>query len=417
MPREQATKTLERICERLDACATAEMDKPIDRYSERPPGPVTAKRLWVVGSYARGAMTCGDLDLVMEVDNPVYDGSYLKRVLLKNPQRVSLYTGKPEKNSSRAEFNEAVPVWEAGKDWRAALSGIQMDESVARFDRPTDRIPFRLEQIMGTLDWAEPMLESLTREELAWRFVPLDEVSALVEPEPQTGEQNELYRRSRYSRVGAGVKKLLPYVLAFVRRFGPVDLSWSMATSTRMTYGSTLFILGAAPALDALMSFGVSQVVVMPHLSTRGPNGFWVIERGPRHPLVTAFEGCHAWVIAGEHGVPSVIGASCGGSSDIRSVNAVEIFQSQAEADVFLVDLNEDCPPEAGEVREARHIQGTAFLDILASCDLLTGGLFETVFTDHGWVYALNAGFKNEDLNRCTVEEIAGLFRGTAECT
>ncbi|KAE8757209.1 hypothetical protein FSO04_25025 [Paraburkholderia madseniana] len=415
MSREQATKTLERICERLDACATTESDKPLSKYLEDLPGPVTAKRLWVAGSYARGAMTCGDLDLVMEVDNPVYDGSYLKRMLIGNPQRVSLYTGKPEKNSSHAEFKEAVPVWQAGKDWRAALAAIQPVESVARFDRPTDRIPFRLEQIAGSLTWAEAMLASLARDELKWRFVPLDEVSALVEPKPQTGAQNELYRQSRFSRVGAGVKKLLPYVLAFVRRFGPVDLSWSMATSTRMTHGSTLFILGAAPALDELMSFGVSQVVVMPHLNTRGPNGFWVIERGSRHPLVTAFEGCHAWVIADEHGVSSVSGTSYREGSN-RPVNAVDIFQSQAEADAFLVDLSEGCPPEAGEVREVRHIQGAAFLDILASCDLLMGGLSDTVFTHDGWDRALHAGFESEDLTRCTFDELGRLFRRTAEC-
>ena len=69
MSREQATKALERICSRLDACATVELDKPVLQGLDAP-GLTTATRLWVVGSYARGALTCGDLDLVIEVDKP-----------------------------------------------------------------------------------------------------------------------------------------------------------------------------------------------------------------------------------------------------------------------------------------------------------------------------------------------------------
>lgn len=411
IPREQATKTLERICERLDACASAQMDKPA-RFSESVPGPATAKRLWVVGSYARGAMTCGDIDLVMEVDNPSYSAGFLKRELFRNPQRVSLYTGTPEKNSSHAQFEGAVLVWEAGKDWRAALAGIELDESAGRHDRPTDSIPLRLEQA-GGLAFAEAMLDSLARDELKWHFVPLEVVSPVTEPEAQAEDEIALYQRCRES--GAGVRKLLPYVLGYVRRFGQVDLWWSLDSTTRLIQGSQLFVLGSTPALDELADLGLSRVVVMPHLSTRGPNGFWVIERGPRHPLATVFEGCEAWIITDGQGTPSTILAFASSSSYVRPVMAVDIFQSQIEAVKYAKTLDEDDPLDPGEVRDVRQIQGAALLDVLARCDLLIGGVSDTVFSNTGWSRALNAGYETDELTYCTAEKLAVLFRRTAE--
>ncbi len=127
-----------------------------------------------------GALTCGDLDLVMEVDKPLVSAGELNRVMLGNPPRVSVYTGNPNQNSSMGPFAEAVLVWEPGKDWRAALAGIEPDASAFRFGRPADVIPFRREQVKGSLDWVEAMLDLHARKDLTWRFVPLDEVSEQV---------------------------------------------------------------------------------------------------------------------------------------------------------------------------------------------------------------------------------------------
>jgi len=413
MAREQATKTLERICARLDACATVELDQPALPDLDAP-GQTTATRLWVVGSYARGALTCGDIDLVMEVDKPLVSVSQLNRMLLGSPRRVSLYTGNPDKNSSNGAFQEAVLVWESGKDWRAALDGIQPDESVSRFDRPTDRIPFRLEQIEGDLDWAEAMLELHERNVLTWRFVPLDEVSDLIGDEPQSEDEQEFFRLAQANRAGADAKKLLPYVLAFVRKFGPAGRPWSMDAGTQLKYGGTRFFLAVPPAPDELMDLSCSQLVVMAHLNTRGPNGFWVIERGPSHSYMTAFEGCEAWVIADANGAPAVIRATSGLDA-ARPVASLDIFLSQADAEQFVEDWNEDVPPEPGEARDVKFIRGTTWLDVLTRCDLLAGGLPETVFSTGGWNRACKAGFEPDSLTRCTAAELAAALRRSAE--
>lgn len=75
-PREKFTKTLTRICARLDVQATFDIEDN-DELSRRlvASGHMTREQvrerveiatLWVVGSYARGALTCGDLDIVIQ---------------------------------------------------------------------------------------------------------------------------------------------------------------------------------------------------------------------------------------------------------------------------------------------------------------------------------------------------------------
>ena len=75
-PREKFTALLMRMCERLDACASFEIHnndkylrwaieaKELDAASAREQVLIT--RMWVVGSYARGMLTCGDLDVLLE---------------------------------------------------------------------------------------------------------------------------------------------------------------------------------------------------------------------------------------------------------------------------------------------------------------------------------------------------------------
>ncbi|WP_455922649.1 hypothetical protein [Pseudomonas putida] len=63
-PRARFTKQLSRICHALDAASAHDVAYRLygDEYVSR----VAACELWVVGSYARGALLCADLDIVVE---------------------------------------------------------------------------------------------------------------------------------------------------------------------------------------------------------------------------------------------------------------------------------------------------------------------------------------------------------------
>src|SRR5690606_34847941 len=67
-PRARFTRALRRICERLDAQDTHEVTWTERMFpGEMLRGVMRAETLWVVGSYARGAPLCGDLDLVLKL--------------------------------------------------------------------------------------------------------------------------------------------------------------------------------------------------------------------------------------------------------------------------------------------------------------------------------------------------------------
>jgi hypothetical protein len=63
--RDRITHSLRQICKRvseLKICEAHTKDGPLEFYHI-----FQAQSLWVAGSYARGAATCGDLDLVLTV--------------------------------------------------------------------------------------------------------------------------------------------------------------------------------------------------------------------------------------------------------------------------------------------------------------------------------------------------------------
>ena len=155
-PRDHFTRVLSRICERLDASSVSEI-KWTDRFfKEENRSVVSIRALWVVGSYARGALHCGDLDLVIEATTPEFEGRRgvlpptraICRSFFKSTPDVRVYVGTPDENTSGLAFDSARLLWSSEQpDWRAAIEAILPDPSAGRFPRPTDAIPLRMEQL------------------------------------------------------------------------------------------------------------------------------------------------------------------------------------------------------------------------------------------------------------------------------
>jgi hypothetical protein len=114
--RETFTKKLERICKLLDPRHEVdfEMNGRYQRESWKVRGKL--KTLWAAGSYARGALTCGDLDLIADIEVVRDDGTIRQverdavRELLGSIPLVRVYRGTPEANSSRVAMPDAVAV-------------------------------------------------------------------------------------------------------------------------------------------------------------------------------------------------------------------------------------------------------------------------------------------------------------------
>jgi hypothetical protein len=203
--RESFTSTLARLCERLSAAPEVEFTWNDTLLHETQRSRVRALRLWVAGSYARGSLDCGDLDLVVELK--IIAGPHpflrpLRRALFGHAPDVRFYEGTPEENSSRVAFPEARLVWSAkGLDWRAAIEAIEPDPEAARFARPGDRVPLRAEQLGADSKQLEKLVKLHETGLLSWDFVPIgnsvgpayeadpDEVSILARLEEGFGKQ------------------------------------------------------------------------------------------------------------------------------------------------------------------------------------------------------------------------------------
>ncbi|MBV4519705.1 hypothetical protein KVG88_06490, partial [Pseudomonas sp. SWRI74] len=277
-PREFFTKKLERICQRLDEASTRTIAHK-DFFNKAATSQVEITSLWVVGSYARGALTCGDLDLVLEyrlVEGPHPAPRRITKTFFGVLPYVSYYFGKPESSTSGVAFPDAIPIWtQPGCDWRTAIDSIKPVTSAGRATRETDSIPLRPEQL-----YMEPeRLQVLAAQEkeglLEWEFVEFTPTD--LEPVPL---EEISHRDKKLLRIAPMMAKksqvLIPAIIRLMKiheRFG----IWESSDSYRIKLdcGATALHLGR-PVLP-YNAFDdeptIKQYVLIPHVSAKGPNG------------------------------------------------------------------------------------------------------------------------------------------------
>lgn len=297
--RSRFTRTLYRICERLDQRPTMEIDfKGI--YGEPLRGTVQIEHVWAFGSYARGAPTCADLDLLIgtEVVGARPGIWVAARSFFGALRYVRYYEGTPSKNSSGLEIPGTVSVWTGPKcDWRGALERIRVDAREGRAPREIDPIPFSSEQLACDVDRLKEICDQYREGFLAWDFVPLEKPDLPFDPEEEPVKHSRawLSRHSRVYRVGMKTRYSLAALMPLIEE-QELRGTWAALGSgsdTSFRCGETAVIVGRPSLPTHLLdrSHGIRQLAVAPHFSERGPNGVWLIRRGPNHPEVVAHKG------------------------------------------------------------------------------------------------------------------------------
>lgn len=283
-PRASFTKTLKGICARLDASRSADVAW-YDRFCNKTfHGTVEAIALWVVGSYARGAPTCGDLDLVFEYrttsgSNP--SGRKAGVAIFGARPLVRIYGGTPTGNSSGVRFPEAVLVWQSGGfDWESALASIKEDPTSGRLSRSTDVFPLRHEQLNCEIDQLERLVDMVKRGTISWTFTPL----ANLDPVEASGNAEQELALQMRELCGKRTQAMLPYLLAFLRsrEWWPTTCFYYSRSgpSGFFTDGALLLLGRPSLALRFLDNPEVQELVLMPYITTRGPNGIVSLRKG-----------------------------------------------------------------------------------------------------------------------------------------
>ncbi len=362
--RASLTRALARIAARIAASPAQPVEWENRRVGSRDRATVTATRLWVAGSYARGAAECGDLDLIVEVvaDGHAPPARTIANRLFGRAQDTVLYLGTPEHNSAIVAFPEARLVWSReAPDWRANLGGIGSDPAAGRFERPLDALPLRPDQLAADLETLERVLAGTRDGSLRSRFVAaaeLREDAALLAG-----------MRVRAERYGARTAEVLRLALPYLaERAGADSVRVEEQGTLRFQVGGTLLAAGAPPVLlPRLETPFHDALALMPHLSRRGPNGLWLLERGPEHPVEKRFAERAAFHVTLD-GAPLVVHDE----SHSRTHAAAEIALFTSEEDAR--ERAEDEAERTGEPDgiAVAHAAGTALLGLLAGCDLVS---------------------------------------------
>ncbi|MDP9893242.1 hypothetical protein J2W32_001456 [Variovorax boronicumulans] len=393
-PRATFTRKLIRICERLDACSTHTLSFK-HWFLNRPESCTsTATKLWVVGSYARGALDCGDLDLVVEVHStgPEPPQRKLMKALCGALPFVRCYAGTPAENSSGIEFPNPVEIWSGpGSHWRSAIDAITPDAAAGRAKRPIDALPFRVDQMDTHIERLEELLKLKRKGVLEWNFVEFDQDSLAPLASGEFKESEEYVARClKLEFVSQKTLRLLPPLTRFMRKVEP-DGKWhgGFPHRTQMWCGGTLLLLGRpTPSVSRFDDDPkLRQLGLVPHLSARGPNGVWLLRRGRNHADTLALSGVKAFYLA-EEGSPCIVTWVDHSPGYERETDVLELFLTHADALRGIEEWNEGTEPDDQLSAEVTEVSGGGLLRLTGSCDVLRIGEIELAMTHTGSSFA-----------------------------
>jgi hypothetical protein len=393
-PRATFTKKLTRICERLDACSTHTLtfrhwffDHPESAIS-------TTTSLWVVGSYARGALECGDLDLVLEVRSVGSEPP--ERTLMKAmtgaPAFVRCYAGTPSKNSSGIEFPNPRLIWTGpGCDWQAALGAITPDPAAGRAKRPIDALPFRVEQLDTHIEQLEELMKLKRQGIIEWNFIPFDQkLLAPMRGEDFKLSEDYIARAMEFERAGEKTLQLLPPLTRAMRKIEPKGAWHSELGRLRNLWcGGTLLRLGRPSTSTHRFDDDpqLRQLGLVPHLSARGPNGIWLIRRGRNHADTRTLAGVRAFYLV-EDGTPCVVTCTDYTEERRRQADVLELFLTRADALQGIDNWNEGIEPEDCSFPEVTEVIGSELLKLTSLCDVVCIDGTELAMTHQGTTFA-----------------------------
>ena len=367
-PRERFTKQLGRICKMLDDISVR--DIAYDSYGTSVTCHLEVTKLWVVGSYARGALTCGDLDVVVSFTASgagLPMPQILSSAFFGATPGVRFYSGTPEVNRSGAVFPDAVLIWSAqDADWQTRIDSIKPDPAAGRVPRDTDSVPLRAEQIRipdcTLIDVARWQREGI----LEWDFVPLDSaLLSAIPPQEMGSKERQLYECT--SDMGQKTRDLIPALWRVMRDVEPGS-SWRTAETEKATLkcGATLIHVGVpALALRHFESVKVKMLMLVPHQTARGPNGLWLIRRGPNHPHILGLKKCSVFSVCNSARL-----ASGDSKQEQCGARTVEFFDLKADAQVA---LKHSRSPTSDSLQVIQ-VKGFELYDLIGRTDVIKYG-------------------------------------------
>ena len=256
--------------------------------------------LHVFGSYARGAINCGDLDVILYVRG-IAGGRVatpaIKRAVFGRMPGIDVIVEQEGKWSFDRTFDEAQLVWSREQpDVAANLAAIVVQPEATRFQRKTDCFPVSLRQLQfHKLRELEALADEIDAGVYTSEWVPLESIR--VDRRQWTTTMVQLEEHNGFGRKST---EILPYILqAIAERLDKGERPDLRGSEERASVhlGGFFARLGTSLVdMTPLTLVGVSTLILAPHLSKRYPSGLWLLRRGELHPMAHAFDGISAWL-------------------------------------------------------------------------------------------------------------------------
>ena len=398
------THSLQRISERIDNASEFEVEWRDDIVRGKEKTIFRVKTLWAFGSWAKGALYCGDLDLIADVE--VIEGYLpmtptLRRVLIKGARDVRLYVGTPEENNSGVPVEDAMLIWSVSdKNWKKNIADIKPNPATEKFARKIDAIPLRSEQLYDEVDYLEKLVDLKTEDSLDWIWVPISNLD--LDTTHWSDTAVSFYERLN-GHSGKKTMEAMRFIIDWFEINDPIQ-TWNYDHSSRaaFTINGNFVHVGHPPIdLRRLDHHSCSGLILVPHITKRGPNGIWKIHRGRKHSLERMFQDVSAYYLKWKNQRPAVVQVH----TDWRKINLIELFRKKIDAISFAHEISEESAPEY-YVSEA---SGKELLRIIS--------LIDQVDID-GQAYAISlegTWFDDEDFPRPKPEELKNIFLRSVE--
>lgn len=291
--RASLTDLLTGICERLDANSAGTIDRTV--YGEKQSLGFKVRQLFVVGSYAKGALECGDLDLVFNARAAKFSHdlslkqSDIRKHFYPGNKVVSGYIGEVDCNTSGLVFTEAVEIWnDKGRDWKKSIASIKVDPDYFRKQRASERMPVDMTRVGSYPVFAE-VLENLKNMGLIdWEFISTDAKAAVLNT--QSGLFLKPCGRPKDMAIhfmNNTCKKALPVLETVAKQLETgTGEKFVFTNNGRQGQGllgnkSTWLSVNYTDAQDVLkMLLTHRQVGVTPIVQVSKTNGVWLFKRG-----------------------------------------------------------------------------------------------------------------------------------------
>lgn len=344
--------------------------------------------LWAFGSWARGAPTCGDVDLIVDFErlgDAPSTPSAVANAVRRRRRYVDLHVGTPDQLAEVAV--DAVLIWSPEHpDHEAAIGAIPANQGAGRHARPLDVLPLDARRLGMPFDLRDklPIQIAAGVLEVCWR--PATEIPPL---------DPALVAWAGRISLGEAARRVLPLAAEELLRWmntEDVRPAW-MHSSRGIAFagrGVKLCIERWHHDLHDLDHLGCSALVVVPHWKARGPNGVLVLTRGVCHPLVERFKSIGGWV-EGDGFVRMGWTARHEHFRIEGEALVLELFTSRSAAESRQAEWEER---EAGPLRR---LSETDLLRAIDRADVVTvDEAVDVAITHHGARYLRDTGIQSE---------------------